>query len=58
MIGYKAFKKDLVNKYGRKFELNKEYSYDSKLVYGENGHGFHFAECLEDTLRFFNPQMI
>lgn len=54
--GYKAFHHGLLNKYGMEFELGKIYCKDaSTLKFGESGHGYHLAESLADTFRFFNP---
>lgn len=55
MYGYKAFKKGFKNKYGKEYKLNEWYTYSGQLKYGESGHGIHFSEFLEDTMRFFNP---
>ena len=51
--GYKAFKKGLVNHFGKEFELNKEYSVSGDIKFGNSGNGYHFAERPEDTLRYF-----
>ena len=51
--GYKAFKKGLVNHFGKEFELNKEYSVSGEIKFGNSGNGYHFAERPEDTLRYF-----
>ncbi len=50
MIGYKAFDENLVNRYGKKFELNYEYTIEGEIKFGS--HGFHFCTNLEDTLRY------
>ena len=52
--GYKAFNKGLTNRYGRKFEIGKQYSVDGKISFGNNGNGFHFCKNIEDTLRYFD----
>ena len=52
--GYKAFNKGLTNRYGRKFEIGKQYSLDGKISFGNNGNGFHFCKNIEDTLRYFD----
>jgi len=58
IIGYKAFKKGLVNKYGAPFELDTVYQKSSDtLKFGENGHGYHMTSKLADTFRFFNPTL-
>lgn len=53
IIGYKCFNKDMTNRYGTKFEVGKMYEAKGNIVYGNNGNGFHMAERLEDTLRYF-----
>ena len=55
--GYKGFSKGLVNAYGMKFEEHRDYKVDTRdkeLKYGIYGYGFHFAERLEDCLRYYN----
>lgn len=52
--GYKAFNKGLTNRYGRKFEIGKQYSVDGNISFGNNGNGFHFCKNIEDTLRYFD----
>ena len=52
--GYKAFNKGLTNRYGRKFELGKEYSTTGEISFGNDGNGFHFCKNIEDTLRYFD----
>ena len=55
--GYKGFSKGLINAYGMKFELYKDYKVDISekiLEYGVDGYGFHFAKRLEDCLRYYN----
>ncbi len=57
VIGFKAFKTGLINKYGSSFEKGVLYSKDAEqLKFGEHGHGYHIATNLADTFRFFNPQ--
>lgn len=51
--GYKAFNKDMTNRYGQTFEEGKNYSVVGPLIYGNKGNGFHFCKRLEDTLRYF-----
>ena len=51
--GYKAFNKDMTNRYGLPFEEGKVYISDKDPVFGNNGSGFHFCVRLEDTLRYF-----
>lgn len=52
MKGYKAFNKDMTNRYGMKFEEGKTYSVEGELKFGVKGNGFHFCKRLEDTLRY------
>ena len=49
LLGYKAFNKGLVDRYDKKYELNKKY----QTNYAHFGHsGYHFCMNLEDTLRY------
>lgn len=58
VIGYKAFKGGLTNKYGAKFEVGSVYEKDpNTLRFGEGGHGYHLASKLADTFRFFDPAL-
>ena len=52
--GYKCFNKNLINRYGKKFEVGKIYYVDGIIKFGNNGNGFHFCRNLEDTLRYFD----
>ncbi len=52
VVGFKVFNKDLTNQYGKPFELNKLYKIDGPVSFGTKGNGFHFAQRLEDTLRY------
>lgn len=54
IIGYKAFNKDLTNRYGKKFEVGEEYQTTGKISFGNDGNGFHFCKNIEDTLRYFD----
>lgn len=54
MFGYKCFNKDMTNRYGQTFEVGKTYFIDGKIKFGNNGHGFHMCERMEDTLRYFD----
>lgn len=51
--GYKAFNKDMTNRYNLPFEEGKTYIAHGPLVFGNKGNGFHFCKRLEDTLRYF-----
>lgn len=57
IYGYKAFNKGLINRYGKQYELNKLYRYEGELKFGNDGHGFHMCENLEDCLRFFDDSV-
>lgn len=50
MMGYKALKEGLINRYGYKYLLNKTYKLNGNLKWRENG--FHFCIRPEDTLRY------
>lgn len=52
--GYKCFDKELINRYGIKFEVGKLYHCNDEIKFGNNGNGFHVCERLEDTLRYFD----
>ena len=52
--GYKCFDKGLINRYGTKFEVGKEYHCDKEIKFGNDGNGFHVCKRLEDTLRYFD----
>ena len=52
--GYKAFNKDMTNRYGKKLEVGRIYQTTGSPKFGNEGNGFHFCERLEDTLRYFN----
>ena len=54
IIGFKAFNKGLINRYGMKYEINKLYHTEGLVKYGINGKGYHMCLNLEDTLRFYN----
>ena len=50
--GFKSFNLDRTNCYGKIFEEGKEYHCDGEIKFGPHGNGFHFAERLEDTIRY------
>lgn len=50
--GYKAFDKNMRNRYGRLFEEGQTYKVEGALSFGNDGNGFHFCKNLEDTLRY------
>ena len=53
-VGFKAFNKNLINRYGKIYELNKIYHTKEKIKFGINGNGFHMCRNLEDTLRYYD----
>lgn len=55
--GYKCFNKGLTNRHGRKFEIGKVYHCDKEIKFGNEGHGFHMALRLEDTLKYFDKDI-
>ena len=52
--GYKAFDNGLINRYGKKFEVDKTYTTEGKISFGNDGNGYHFCQNIEDTLRYFD----
>jgi hypothetical protein len=50
--GYKAFKHDMFNNYGDKFEEGKTYKLDGEISFGVKGRGFHMCKRIEDTFRY------
>lgn len=52
--GYKAFDNGLINRYGKKFEVEKTYTTNGEISFGNDGNGFHFCKNIEDTLRYFD----
>ena len=56
VIGYKAFNKDLTNRYGKKFEVGKIYIAPGAIKFGNEGNGFHLCKNIEDTFRYFEPE--
>lgn len=54
IVGYKCFNKDLINRYGKKFEVGKIYIATGALKFGDNGNGFHLCKYMEDTFKFFD----
>jgi len=53
ITGYKCFNKDMTNRYGMEFEVGKTYTTDGPIIFGLSGNGYHMAERLEDTLKYF-----
>ena len=56
VVGYKAFNKDLTNRYGKKFETGKIYITPGIIKFGNYGNGFHLCKNIEDTFRYFDPK--
>ena len=54
--GYKAFNNGLINRYGTKFELEKTYTTNGKISFGNTGNGYHFCKNIEDTFRYFDVE--
>lgn len=54
VMGYKAFNKDLTNRYGKKFEVGKIYVAPGIIKFGTYGNGFHLCKNIEDTFRYFD----
>ncbi len=52
--GFKCFDKGLINRYGTKFEIGKEYHVNGDIQFGNKGNGFHMCKYLEDTFRYFD----
>lgn len=52
ILGYKSFSIDRKNIYGLIFEEGKKYHCTGEISFGTKGNGFHFAERLEDTIRY------
>ena len=52
--GFKIFNSDFTNRYGQKFEVDKEYVASGDIVWGTNGNGFHFCTHLEDCFRYYD----
>lgn len=51
--GYKAFNKNMKNRYDFEFVEGQIYTIDGPLSFGNTGNGYHFCKRLEDTLRYF-----
>lgn len=52
--GYKAFNKDLTNRYGKPFTEGETYSTLGKLQFGNDGNGYHMCTSLCDVFRYVN----
>ncbi len=53
ITGYKAFNKNMTNRYNTNFIEGGIYSVSGPLMFGNEGNGYHFCKRLEDTLRYF-----
>lgn len=58
ITGYKALDKNKCNIHGLRFTPGFSYYCDKPIKFGTNGNGFHFAQRLEDTLRYINSDKI
>ncbi len=56
VVGYKAFNKDLTNRYGDKFEVGKSYCVLGDIKWGNDGNGFHLCINIEDCFRYFDSK--
>lgn len=56
IIAYKVFYNGLINRYGDKFELKKEYRVEGLIQWGNRGNGFHMCMYPEDCFRYFNGE--
>lgn len=52
VTSYKAFNKGLINQFNETYEVGKDYTLNSDLKWKKKG--FHFAENLEDVLRYYD----
>ena len=48
------FDKNLINHYGKKFEVGKIYIAKGAIKFGTKGNGFHMCKNIEDTFRYFD----
>ncbi len=53
VIGYKVFYNGLINRYGKKFDIGKEYRVNGQIQWGNHGNGFHMCSYPEDCFRYF-----
>lgn len=56
VMGYKAFNRDLTNRYGKKFEVGKIYVAPGIIKFGTDGNGFHLCKNIEDTFRYYDSK--
>ena len=52
--GFKAFNRDMTNRYNQVFEEGCKYNVNGSLKFGIDGCGFHFCGRMEDTLRYYD----
>lgn len=52
VVGYKAFNKDLTNRYGKHFNAGRLYEVDGPVKFGNEGNGFHMCTTLADVFRY------
>lgn len=50
--GFKAFDKEMKNRYGQSFLEKEIYTISGDLKFGNEGNGLHFCKRMEDTLRY------
>lgn len=55
--GYKAFNKDLTNRYGVSFVVGNTYTIEGPIKFGNNGNGFHMCKNLSDVFRYFPSEL-
>lgn len=51
--GYKAFNRDMTNRYGIPFEIGATYRVTGDIKFGNDGNGFHMCKELSDVFRYF-----
>ena len=56
--GYKAFNKDMTNRYGIPFECGKTYKVDGDIKFGNEGNGYHFCSSIADVFRYVDASDI
>ncbi|MDE5888464.1 MAG: hypothetical protein K2H20_00420 [Bacilli bacterium] len=56
--GYKAFNKDMTNRYGLPFEVGSTYRVEGDVKFGNEGNGFHMCQNLCDVFRYFDSENV
>lgn len=51
--GYKAFNKNMTNRYGTPFIVGETYHATGEISFGNDGNGFHMCKNLCDVFRYF-----